>query len=185
MSLKRKLVFILILIVSYIKSQEYEFKESTNNHDLKHHRISLMLGHTHVSQGVQNGGKKWEVLPSVALGYDYWLNKNWAVGVHTDIVIETYEVEKHLNSEKEEILEREYPISPAIMGIYKPKKHFSYQIGVGGEFAKTENLFLIRSEIAYGIHILKEFEVETSVSYDLRFNAYDSWGIAIGISKFL
>ncbi len=185
MNLRQNFILILGLFIFHMKGQEHEIKESSSIHDFRHHQIGLMLGHTHISQGVQNGDKKWEVLPSIVLNYNYWFNEKWGLGIHTDIVVETYEVEKHLKSGSDEILERAYPVAPAVMGMYKPKKHFSYLVGVGGEFANTENLFLVRGEVAYGIHILKEIELETSISYDLRFNAYDSWGLAIGISKYL
>ena len=63
------------------------------------------------------------------------------IGLHTDIVLETFEVEKNLEGGTEEVVERTRPIAPAILFIYKPTEHWSLGLGVGGEFAKEENYF--------------------------------------------
>ena len=186
---------IFFFIVNVLWSQEHDIhsvKADGNGEHAEHghassHQIGLMLGHTHISHGKNgdNGGNKWEALPSVTVLYNYWINPKWAIGLHTDIIIESFEVEKHLETGEHEELEREYPVAPALMGIYKPGKHFSYMFGAGGEFASTEDLFLLRAETSYGVHIGKGFEFETSLSYDFRFNAYDSWGMGVGITKSL
>ncbi|URM38914.1 hypothetical protein [Flavobacterium anhuiense] len=69
------------------------------------------------------------------------------------------------------------------MGIYKPNEHWSFLLGFGGEFAKEEDFFLTRAGIEYGYELPKGWEIFGTASYDFKWNAYDSWGIGLGIAK--
>jgi hypothetical protein len=44
----------------------------------------------------------------------------FAIGLHTDFIAETFKVEKDLESGENEVLERSFPIAPALVVIYKP-----------------------------------------------------------------
>ena len=149
------------------------------------HRLSLMLGHTHISKGVQaDGRRQWLALAAWGLKYDYWLSDRWAVGLHTDVILETFAVEEHLRSDAG-VLERRYPVGLAGVGTYKPTQHSSFLFGAGGEFAQTGTLFLNRLGYEWGTHLPKQWELSVEVAYDFRWGAYDSWTLAIGISKLL
>lgn len=162
------------------KHVDFEVEQETEYEGaFKHHQIGAMLGHIHISQGHNSKGKRWLVLPMISMNYNYKFNERWGIGLHTDLTLESYEVEENEN----EIVERKTPIAPAIMGIFKPGKHFTYMLGFGEEFAKEEDLFLIRAEIEYGLELPKEFEFGASVGWDFRFDAYDSWVLAVGVSK--
>jgi len=132
---------------------------------------------------VHDGKQSWEVLPSFGLNYNYWFNETWAIGLHTDIVIETYEVERHLDTGSEEILERVTPIAPALMLGYKPHKHFGFLLGPGYELEAEENLFLVRTEVEYSIEMAAGLEFEAGIGYDFRVDAYDSWSMVLGICR--
>jgi len=146
------------------------------------HRITLALSHANVSQGVKDGDTKWLSLPAWGLDYDYWFSEKWAIGLHTDIIVEDFEVKANL-SDEEEIIERSSPIAPAAMAIFKPTEHSSFLLGAGAEFAKEENLFLNRVGYEWGTEINEKWELGFSLCYDLRWNAYDSFLIGIGISR--
>ncbi len=152
-----------------------------------HHSIALVLGHAHVFEGRDDeGNKKVLSLPSWGLDYNYQFGRKWAIGLHTDIIIEKFEVEKTFESgDHEEVVERSYPVAPAVMGIYKPTEHWSFLLGMGGEFAKEENFLLTRAGVEYGAELPKGWEVFGSLGYDFKWNAYDTWVIGIGISKSL
>lgn len=151
---------------------------------LMHHQVGAVLGHTHIPHSFHDNEKKWSIYPSFTVYYNYWINKKWAVGLHTDLVLEDYEVIEHLsNDEEEKIIERENPVAPAVMAIYKPGKHFSYQVGAGGEFAKDENFFLIRAEVEYGLEMKNDWEFTVSLGNDFRWEAYNTLNFGVGISK--
>lgn len=149
-----------------------------------HHSIGIVISHAQVFDGRDiNGEKKVLSLPSWGLDYTFQFKPKWGIGLHTDIITETFEVEKHLESGGSgDIVERSYPIAPALMGIYKPGHHWSFLFGAGVEFAKEENFFLNRAGVEYSVELPKGWEVFGSLSYDFKWNAYDTWILGLGIS---
>lgn len=162
-------------------------KESEHHPFKPTHSISLAIGHTRVFGGLDaDGNLKALVLPMWGIDYNFQFAPKWSVGLHTDIILETFFVEKNLEGGgEEEVVERSKPIAPALMGFFKPTHHWSFGLGVGGEFAKEENYFLNRAAVEYGGEIGKGWEVFGVLQYDFRWNAYDTWSIGMGISKSL
>ena len=165
------LLFLFLNGLSYAQ-EEKEF--------LKHHNISVLLSHTYVSKGVVDGDRQWLILPSVALDYNYVFLPKWSIGLHNDFIFENYKIEKG-----NEEFERSTPIASAVTTGFKPGAHFTYQFGLGGEFAKEENFFLIRFGVEYSLELPKEWELISNFVYDIKWSAYDSFSIGIGISKSL
>jgi hypothetical protein len=176
---KTALLFLLLISI-----QSYAQEENSEESEKGVHRISLAISHNNISQGArsESSDSKWLSLPAWSLDYDYWLSDRWAIGLHTDFIIEDFYVKANLSSE-EEVLERSSPIAPAAVGIFKPTKHSSFLFGVGAEFAKEENLFLNRIGYEWGTEITKDWELGISACYDFRWNAYDSFLIGIGVSR--
>ena len=81
------------------------------------------------------------------------------------------------------MIERSYPVSPAFMGICKVNQHWAFLLGIGEEFAKERNLTLTRAGTEYGAEISNNWEILGTVNYDFKWNAYDSWGIGIGVVR--
>ncbi len=144
-----------------------------------HHSVGILLGHAQVRQGENEGSIKWLTMPSFALDYNYSFSKKWSVGLHNDIILENFRVELF----DKEVIEREKPIASVITTGFKPEKHFTYQLGLGAEFSKEENLALIRVGVEYGLEIINDWEFIANLVYDLKWNAYDSFGLSVGISK--
>ncbi|MTH14053.1 hypothetical protein [Flavobacterium sp. LC2016-01] len=183
-NLKKLIPFIFILSFSLFNykciAQENEEKAFS-----PHHQIGISINHVHVFEGRDDEGNK-EVLslPAWGLDYTFQFQEKWSIGLHTDFIIEKFKVEKNLESgDEKETVERSYPIAPAVMGIYKPNEHWSFLLGLGGEFAKEEDYFLTRAGVEYGYELPKDWEIFGTVSYDFKWNAYDSWGIGLGIAK--
>jgi hypothetical protein len=149
------------------------------------HEVSLLLAHTHVAQGVNaEGDLTWLALPSWGLNYNFWLSPKWAIGLHTDLINETFRGEENLSGEGEKpTVERTQPIAPALMFTYRPHHHWAFALGGGAEFAKEGDLFLMRAGTEYTIHLGGPWETSGSLAYDIRFDAYDSWTLGIGITR--
>ncbi|HET9432966.1 MAG TPA: hypothetical protein VFO37_04375, partial [Chitinophagaceae bacterium] len=82
-------VTFFIFIATSVTSQENTDKEIKEEAVKGTHRLSLVLGHSHVSEGIQDNGKKgWKVIPSTGFDYDYWISEHWALGLQNDIMIE-------------------------------------------------------------------------------------------------
>lgn len=153
-----------------------------------HHALGLVISHANVREGVVEGSRKWLSLPSWGINYNFHFHPRWAIGLHTDFIVEKFTVEKHLNGGEEgEAIERNFPVAPAIMGIYKfgERTHSSweFEFGLGGEFSDGENFFLTRAGIAYVVEIRNHWEVFFGFAYDFKWNAYDSFVFGFGIGK--
>lgn len=180
----KKILFLGILCITNINSFSQEREDTPESNNKSKHQIGLLLGHVHIPSAIINGKKEWRIYPSTSFYYNYWLNNKWALGLHTDIIIEDFLVEKNLSAKnQEQVIERERPLAPALMAVFKPKRHISFSLGFGSEFTKGENLFLLRAEISYAIEIIKEWEFEIALGNDLRFNAYNTINLGVGVSK--
>ncbi len=177
---------ILVVILMVVGLTAFGQEQSSAGEEKFHpkHSISLTIGHEHVFNGRdENGKKNTLILPFWGIDYNFQFAPKFAIGLHTDLIVESFEVEKNLESGTEEVVERTRPIAPAVMGFYKPTKHWNFGLGIGGEFAKEENYLLARLGIEYGAEIGKEWEVFGGVQYDFRWKAYDTWTIGLGIAK--
>jgi len=169
-----------VLLIITASAQESDKNEEASQKGT--HRLSLVLGHSHLSDGIQENGKKgWKTVPSTGIDYDYWISNHWAVGLQTDIVIENFEVEDH----DQVVIERSKPLSTVAVAIFKPKEHVSFIAGMGGEFAKEENFALTRLGIETGWEMKNHWEFGISLLYDIKWGAYDTWVFGFGISKLL
>ncbi len=160
--------------------------ERSNGEDLNEreekHSLGIVVSHSYISQGIIDGKREWLAAPSFGLNYNYKLNDKWSIGLHNDIIIESFIVE---NSEvSEEILEREFPISNLIVGTYKVTEAFGIALGTGVEWEQNASFALIRIGVDYAVGLRnKSIEVTFSINYDSLINAYDSFNFGLGINK--
>jgi len=159
-------------------SQGVEPEEASEK--LIRHRVSFMLGHTHIPAGEMDGEKNFLTVPSWGLDYNFQINNKWAAGLHTDIITESFNV---IDFEGNREFERERPFTITLVGIYKPHERWSFLAGAGYELAGEENLSLLRLGIERGWELEKDWEVFATLQYDLKFGVYDSWMIGVGFSK--
>ena len=147
------------------------------------HSLGLAIGHAHSFKGVdENGNRNNAVLPYFGLDYNYQFAPKWALGLHTDFINETFVVEKTEHDGTVEELERSRPLAPALMAMYNLSHRWKLGLGVGGEFAKEANFWLNRAAIEYACPIRKGWEVFGAFQYDIRWNAYDTWTLGLGIA---
>ena len=109
----RKIAFLVIIfcLTGYTKISA---QESVEKNFSPHHQIGISINHVHVFEGRDDEGNR-EVLSLPAWGIDYTFqfHEKWAVGLHTDFVIEKFKVEKvYANDEDKETVERSYPVAP-------------------------------------------------------------------------
>ena len=120
------------------------------------------------------------IVPAFGLNYDYFFNARWGLGVHSDILMQQFKVEKHNNHEE---VVRENPI--ALCGMLFLKLHHRWAIfaGYGVEMEKHENFQLVRIGAEYGIELPKKWELGFSLEFDYKLEAYNSLLFGIGFSK--
>lgn len=172
----KKLYYLLLVILGTNAAISW----SQEHHQLQgSHRLTLGLGHTHISEGKVDGDTKWLVLPSWSFNYDYWVSNKWAIGLQNDLVLESFIIEHS----GQEILERSYPLAIVPVAIYKPGENLSIIGGIGTEIAHQKNLMLTRIGFEYGWHLPSNWEVGGALVWDSKWNYYNSWGLAITVSK--
>jgi len=153
-----------------------------------HHALGIMISHANVREGVVDGNIRWLSLPSWGVNYNYHFSHRWAIGLHTDLINEEFKVERHLEGGDEgEVIDRNFPIAPALMATYKfgkrPHAEWGLEFGIGAEFGGGETFFLNRIGIEYAVEIRNHWEVFAGIAYDFRWGAYDTFAFGLGIAK--
>ena len=146
------------------------------------HSLSILLSHTHILNGVEIGGIRGINRPSWMLAYNYSLSERWALGVHGDIITETFEVEAHGSENEEALLERKYPVSLIGAASYKIIDHLAVQVGGGFETDGSETFGLVRFGLEPFLRISNRIELLLNLNYDIKIDAYDNWTLGFGIA---
>jgi opacity protein-like surface antigen len=158
-----------------------QVEEHTQEHPHHKHMISVEIGHSHLSEGVRNGEKEWITVPSWAINYNYRLNEKWILGVHTDIIIENFEVKTGRSDAGSGTIERSRPISVVGVAAYEVMSQLAVLSGVGFEYAPEETFTIIRLGVEPAIPINERLEVIFSMVYDIKVNAYNNWAMGAGL----
>ena len=145
------------------------------------HRLTLGLGHSHVINSIlgEDGELKSQALPSWSLNYDYWLSDRWAIGVQTDVIVESFVIEFG----DQELLERAYPVLLAGVAIFRPFRHFAFIGGLGVEYTKEETLTATRLGVEYGTLLGRQWEVGVAATWDAKWDYSDAWGLNFTVSR--
>jgi hypothetical protein len=193
--------FLLIFFLAFHSyAQETEKIEETLQDDnsvqdeepLKRHFISASINHTIIFSAVKNGEHHSNLnVPSFGLNYTYALSEKWGIGLHNDIILEDFIVKgESLNNdgtkspgEEIETIERETPISMALVAVYKPIENLGIVAGGGMEFSKNEHYALVRFGLEAPFELQNSWEIYGVLSYDIMFDAYTSLSYGIGIVK--
>ena len=176
--LKKTILFTSFLVAGLLlQAQEHAKAEEKEEGNKGLHQFGFMISHSSIKT-VTEGKKKWVLNPSFALDYNYWLSNKFAVGLHTDVITESFQFESG-----DVVLERTRPFALVPAVSYKPGAHSVFVLGMGGEFAKEGNLALTRLGYEYGFELPKNFELSFAFSYDIKWNAYDTWSYGISVSK--
>ena len=168
---------------THIEGHQEQHGEAAEDEPFARHNISLFLSHSFISQGIRDRDRDWLVAPSWGLNYNYFFNKKWAIGWHNDLIIEEFVVEDNRAGTEE--LERSFPFSTLLVGTYRLSEHWGFSAGGGAEWEKNENFGVVRVGAEYGIHIHQlKMEMVFAFNYDILIDAYDSFNLGFGISKF-
>ena len=176
--MKYAILFFFLFVAISAHSQETENKEERE----KHHRITLMMANSHIPSATEvDGDKAVRIVPTWGLSYDYWFNEKWAIGLHNELYLQQFKIEK---SGSEQTVERSYPVGVSLVGLFKPAKRLAFLAGAGREFEKHENFNLICLETEYGFELPDNWELNLNLIYESKIDAYDTWTFGVGFSKF-
>ena len=111
--------------------------------------------------------------------YDYRLNEDWSLGVHTDIIVENFQYE----SPEDIIKKRTSPLALVLSAGRKVGEHLTILVGGGTELAKEENLALVRLGVDYGWEVGEDWEVAVNYMIDFKIDAYNTGVFGVGIAR--
>ena len=157
------------------------FSQGNESERSEKHRFTFMPSHTYLRVDSENN-KDWTTLASFGLNYDFWIKENMAIGLHSDVITESFIVSRQ---EDEQILERERPLALIGVFLYKLENGLTPLVGAGIELEKEEHLALIHFGLEYGFEIGKGWEFGANVTYDLKLDVYNSFALGLSVSKFL
>jgi hypothetical protein len=178
--------YILIIHGLGITAQKHEDAGSADHHaDTEHgagHKITLVMAYSFIDNSFTPQSNDILIVPTIGFNYDYFFNSRWGLGLHTDILLQQYKVEKH--GSQEEII-RENPVGLAGMVLFRPFHSWIFMAGYGVEIEKNENFQMIRVGVEYGIPLPKHWEVGFSLEFDYKIKTYSSLMFGVGFSKML
>lgn len=166
----KKLLFIACLLQT-VPGMAQELDEGGFNPSL---RGSVMMAYSHIPQASQSG-KSVAVIPTWGFDLDYIFHPKWSLCTQADIKMQSFEVE-----EDEVVVERSYPFSLALLGHFRPFRHWSFFAGPGIEFESSRNLWIFKIGAEYSFEISETFEIGVGLMYENREEVYD--GLTFGVS---
>lgn len=180
--MKQLLISICLIGISFsIQAQSDTNKTET----FLRHRLTGVIGHAIQPTAFQDGSKKTLIMASLGLDYDYKFSPKWAIGLHSDIIMQNFDVEEaeSFDGNKSNVLHRKNPLALCAVGIYKPFEHISFLVGTGAEISKGKDLFIVRAGFEYGYEIMEKYEVSFSANYDMKVDAYSTFVLGLGVSR--
>lgn len=179
-------LFLLAPVFLFSQEKITGRKDSTEENIKGTHQIALFISHSKINEGKgTDGNNDWLIVPSWSLDYNYWLAERWALGVHSDMFVESFEVVDHEGTEETTTISRTRPIAIVPVVIFKPGLYGSFVAGVGGEFAKEGNFALTRLGYEYSWELPKRWELSAALTYDIKWNGYNVWSLGLGVAKSL
>ena len=180
----KKFVLLIIFFTTISKAicQHESIGNNIPEHEAPFHKISLVMANSLISNNVEENSNTLLLVPTFGVNYDYFFHKRWGIGLHNDILLQQYKVERHDNKEE---LERENPV--AVCGILSFKPHHRWTLlgGYGVELEKNESINLFRFGVEFGIPLKDHWELGFNAEYDHKIKAYSSFMFGVGFSKIL
>lgn len=147
----------------------------------RRHRITIMMANAFSPSATEvDGESPILIIPTWGVSYDFWFNNKWAVGLHNEVFLQQFKIKKFGS---EQTVERSFPVSVNLVGLFKPTKHWIFLAGAGKEFEKHENFSLICLETEYGFELPDNWELNLNLIYENKIDAYDTWTFGVGFSK--
>lgn len=174
-------VAVAVLLAQNVQAQHHEANTAPHTEpraysDEPHFRFASFISHTFIP-GLSDGGRI--AIPSYGVDLEYWFNNRWGVGLHNDIELETFIVERENN----EFTERRFPIVTTLDLLYHLNSGIVFVIGPGLEFDITEQFMLFRIGVEYELELEHHWDLYPTIFYDMRADAFTTFTFGLGVGK--
>lgn len=181
----KKILATVIFLIVFIPFSNAQHAEDTGSdqhegHNGVTHKVTLLMANSFLKNQFDESANSVLVVPTYGLNYDALFHHRWGVGIHSDVVLQQFKIEKH---EGHEELIRENPVAVCGVGLFKPIPALTLIAGYGIEIEKHENIQILRFGVEYGIHLPRNWELEFALEFDKKIKAYNSWVFGVGFSK--
>jgi len=182
--MNRIIAFVIFLMVitpySFGQHEEATHSDQAAEHGGTSHKVTLVMAYSLLKNHVDESTNNILVVPTFGLNYDFLFRPKWGVGLHTDIVLQQFKVEKH---DGLEAIIRENPVAICGVGLFKPIPSLTLIAGYGIELEKHEDIQLLRFGVEYGFHLPGNWELGFTLELDNKFNTTNSVVFGAGFSK--
>ncbi len=177
-------VFVLFMVNPFSSGQHTEESHQAEHADRigNTHKLTVVMANSFLKNDFEESTNHVLVVPTYGFNYDFLFHPTWGVGVHTDIVLQQYKVEKH---DGHETIIRENPVALVGVGLFSPIPSLTLLAGYGIELETNENIQLFRIGVEYGFHLPKHWELGVMLEFDSKINTNNSWVFGVGFSKLL
>ena len=175
-------VIFLMVILQISNAQHGDEVDSKlhGDHDDTHHKVTLVMAYSLLKNQIDENTTNILVVPTFGINYDFMFHHKWGVGLHTDVVLQQFKVEKH---DGHETIVRENPVAICAVGLFKPLPPLTFIAGYGIELEKHENIQILRLGVEYGFHLPGNWELGFALEFDSKLNSYNSWVFGAAFSK--
>lgn len=169
-------LFFLIGFSSISFSQDHLIEHKAKSEQEPHFRFAALILHTFIPTDTPSGPDVL-ILPTIGLDIEYWFNHKWAIGLHNDIELESFEVE----TEEGVFVNRKTPIVFTLDTIWRPKKNWVFLAGPGIEIESDKNYALFRLGVEYEFEFIEGIDLSPNLVYDIRNDAFDTFSYGLGV----
>lgn len=153
-----------------------ELQEHLKKEHEPHFRVAALIMHTFIPTATATGSEVL-IIPTLGLDLEYWFNPNWAIGLHNDIELESFEVETLEGI----FVKRKTPFVFTLDAIWKPAEYWVFVAGPGFEYTPDETYTLFRLGIEYEFEFIEGIDLSPNLLYDIRQDAFDTFSYGLGI----
>ncbi len=170
--------FLLLCFFGGLVSAQ-EAGEKEDPEFFKRSRVTVLLSHTVINTALLDE-ENLKVFPSYGFNYDYWFNEKFAIGLHNDLIGESFAIRR---SDNGVALERDIPFTTLLVAIYKLDFGLAPLVGLGAELERNETLFVCHLGLEYGVEFAEVWEVGANLTYDFKLEAYNSLAYGFSLSR--
>jgi hypothetical protein len=175
-----KRLILLFLLIPFACLAQEDRSVDADIHDKSFHSLTMVMASAFIPNSFSDNTNDILVVPVYGLNYDYQINSKWGGGIHLDILLQQFKIEKH--GSHEEII-RENPVSITAVIFFKPHDHWKIIGGYGIEAEKSESFQLIKFGIEYSLELHSSWELGFAFENNFKLNGYYTMLLGIGFTK--